>query len=266
MVLPEGAPTAGAEDEAARSGRFARAVARRVPPRLTAAVIWTIYPRVEPELARVRDFVPAGGTAVDVGGWFGPWTRRLSGLADRVVTLEAAPALAALLKRAFPRCEIVHAAASDECGHIDLSIPPAGEFAGVASVGRRGGDTVQVPKVTIDSLGLEDVRFIKLDIEGHELHALHGAAGTIRRDRPVLLIELEERHAPVRPVVDLLEGWGYTGHVLLDGRWASLVLRDLVAAQEATAHQLDRGLLAKALKPGRRYVNLVLFTPATERA
>lgn len=48
---------------------------------------------------------------------------------------------------------------------------------------------VLVQATTLDSLNLQRVDFIKLDIEGMELEALEGADATIRRDRPVLLVE-----------------------------------------------------------------------------
>lgn len=33
-----------------------------------------------------------------------------------------------------------------------------------------------------------------IDVEGHESNELEGAAGFIDRDRPVVLVEVEERH------------------------------------------------------------------------
>ena len=50
---------------------------------------------------------------------------------------------------------------------------------------RRG----RVEAVTIDSLGLKQCDFIKLDLEGSEALALEGARRTIKRFHPVLLIE-----------------------------------------------------------------------------
>jgi FkbM family methyltransferase len=47
----------------------------------------------------------------------------------------------------------------------------------------------EVDLITIDSLNLPSVGLIKLDIQGSELIALKGAAETIQRCRPVVLIE-----------------------------------------------------------------------------
>lgn len=42
--------------------------------------------------------------------------------------------------------------------------------------------------------GLERLDFVKIDVEGGELHVLHGAARTVERFRPAMFIEIEERH------------------------------------------------------------------------
>lgn len=52
------------------------------------------------------------------------------------------------------------------------------------------GNLVAVEAVSIDSLKLPRIDFIKIDIEGMEMEALKGADGSIARHRPVMLIEL----------------------------------------------------------------------------
>jgi FkbM family methyltransferase len=51
---------------------------------------------------------------------------------------------------------------------------------------------------TLDGLcenaGLARLDFVKIDVEGGELHVLHGGQRTIERFRPVMLIEIEARH------------------------------------------------------------------------
>lgn len=43
--------------------------------------------------------------------------------------------------------------------------------------------------VTLDSLKIKDVTFIKMDVEGHEMMVLEGAQETIKRCKPILFIE-----------------------------------------------------------------------------
>jgi hypothetical protein len=43
--------------------------------------------------------------------------------------------------------------------------------------------------LTIDSLGIDDIVVIQLDVEGHELPALRGARATIERNAPIVMVE-----------------------------------------------------------------------------
>ena len=55
--------------------------------------------------------------------------------------------------------------------------------------GKVSNVSCQVPVLTIDSLDLNRVIFMKLDIEGMEYKALQGSANTIQRDRPFIAFE-----------------------------------------------------------------------------
>jgi len=60
---------------------------------------------------------------------------------------------------------------------------------------------------SIDHLAPERVDFMKIDVEGMELEVLEGAAGTIARDRPILLVEVIKSNAA--SLGDWLEARGY---------------------------------------------------------
>ena len=103
--------------------------------------------------------------------------------------------------------------------------------------------------------------FMKIDVDGHEVPVLRGAAATIRRDRPRLHIEVEQRIQPIEDVTELLATWGYRGWVLPGRQWVPLADFPLAAHQAATVHAADRGLARRLLWPFPRYVNSVLFLP-----
>ena len=79
---------------------------------------------------------------------------------------------------------------------------------------------ITVKIATLDSLELQRVGFIKIDVEGHEQAVLSGAAKTLASERPNILIELEERHCPgtVDFVRHFLQELGYEGHFLFHGQ------------------------------------------------
>jgi len=254
------------------SRTLAARLAPLLPTRLVAATARAVYPRFEPELARLAELCPSGcGTAVDVGGWYGPWTRRLAGRARQVVTVEPVPHLAGLLSATAPaNVRVVQAAASDRPGTARLWLPPddAGDR-GVSSLVRRDihAHALHVSCVTLDELGLRDVDFIKIDVDGSELAVLRGATGLLARDRPALFVELESRIQPIAPVVTYLSLLRYDGWVLPGSTWVPLAKFPLGAHQASTAHLASQGLLGRVLpfRRHQRYVNSVLFLPDGRR-
>jgi FkbM family methyltransferase len=243
------------------SSAISSRVAAAMPASAVGAAVRAVYPRIEPELARLASYAPRGGTAVDIGAWYGPWTRGLRRLADRVVALEPAADLARRIAAAYPDVRVVEAAASDHLGTATLYLPAGGPGVGTSSVEHGEGAGTTVRRVTVDSLDLTDVRFMKIDVEGHELPALRGAEQTVRRDRPLLLVEVEERIQPIEPVVALLAEWGYRAFVLPRDRWLPLDEFDLVTHQRAAVGRVRQSFARRVVAPWPRYVNMLLFRP-----
>ncbi len=75
---------------------------------------------------------------------------------------------------------------------------------------------INVPRHRLDGYSLREIGFIKIDVEGHEDSVLLGARETIARDKPNLLIEIEELHNPggLSRLPVLLKEWGYEGYFM----------------------------------------------------
>ena len=160
-------------------------------------------PHVHPAvLALLR---PAA-VAIDVGAGIGEWTvplARAVGAAGRVLAIEPLPRSAAALEstlaaNALRQAEVVHCAAGDQDGIAELAVPivtSARIDTGTARIEPAGPDheALQVPLRSLDSLqaerGLDRLDLIKIDVEGHERRVLDGAAISLDRHRPVLVIE-----------------------------------------------------------------------------
>lgn len=91
-------------------------------------------------------------------------------------------------------------AVSDRCAESFITFNPKVPFTAGASLIRKKGHQQRVQLITIDSLGLEQVTAMKIDVERGEPLVLAGARATIERCRPVILIEVldDERKALVR--------------------------------------------------------------------
>jgi FkbM family methyltransferase len=126
-------------------------------------------------------------TALQAGGNVGLWPRRMAEVFNRVISFEPdGPSREALIANVPPTVE-VHAKALGEANRT-CSVKRC-------STGSHrillDGEGIEV--ITIDSLGLADLDFLQLDIEGYEWHALTGAAETIERCHPQLIqVELRQ--------------------------------------------------------------------------
>ncbi len=239
-----------------------KALLRRASPRLWYRLQMRRrlkWPGIDPELAAMPRLVPKPGTCVDVGASEGLYSYVLAGLSRQVHAFEPIPELCRRLRAAVPANVTVHGVAlSDRAGTTTLRLP--GEDTGWATIepanplASAAPDRLRLLPIetrTLDSFGFKDVRLIKIDVEGHEAAVLAGAARTIAEERPVLVIEIEERHKPggLALIRELLAGPGYAGWFLLGGQWRP------VAAFVLDEHQ-NRG------RPDRPYVHNFVFLPA----
>lgn len=115
------------------------------------------------------------------------------------------------------------------------------------------GETIDVQVRTLDSYGFDRVAAMKIDVEGAELDVIRGAAETLARWRPLLLVEIEQRHhaGPISEVFSLLETMGYSGEFLLPGRG----LRPVAEFRPGEHQRYD-----PQSGPHGTYVNNFLFT------
>jgi hypothetical protein len=102
-----------------------------------------------------------------------------------------------------------------------------------------------------------------MDVEGHELSILRGGEGTIGRCRPIMLIEMEDRHKPnsVRDVCKFLDELGYEGYFILDKELLSVSLFDKDRYQNS---KNIGGWKSKWNRSGV-YVNNFFFVPSEDR-
>lgn len=234
-------------------------ILNRVAPRL----LWRLRVRrwnvqqTEPEMALLPQVCDRRRISVDVGASLGTYTMHLLCYSKACHAFEARPQQAAALAQLFAGSAVsVEAVAlSDRPGTAELRMTP--NDLGRSTIhgenplaGMRDVQVVSVPTRTLDSYGLRDVAFVKIDVEGHELAVLRGADETLRREQPVLLIEIEERHSEgaVAHATDFLRARRYSGFFLLDG-----VLNPISAFQREL-HQDHQGTC-------NRYVNNFLFLP-----
>jgi len=195
------------------------------------------------------------GSLVDVGAHDGLLTLPLSRLPDaHVLAFEPLPAAFARLSAACAGLDSIRPipqALGDAPGHLALSVPVvegvrqeqwASLVKTFADFGQHvGAEQVQVPVVTLDSFGLRDLTAMKIDAEGAEYEVLRGARDTLRRCRPVLTLELEERHreGSTWAVPAFLDALDYITCFALEGRWWPAAALDRATMQQASRDPSD---------------------------
>jgi FkbM family methyltransferase len=176
------------------------------------------------------------GTLVDVGAHEGLLTLPLAALPGaRVLAFEPLATARAVLAQAAadrPNITIRPEALGEAPGTLPLSTPvldgiPQWQWASTAK-GYAAYETASVTirrepvqVITLDSLGIPDCTAIKIDAEGAEYAILRGARNTLARCRPILTLELEERHAEgcTWAVPAFLDALGYETAFAHAGRW-----------------------------------------------
>jgi FkbM family methyltransferase len=66
-----------------------------------------------------------------------------------------------------------------------------------------------------DDLGIKNIGYIKIDVEGHELKALIGMNDIIKQYKPLILIEIHDSSPTKEDVLKFLEAAHYTQHIRL---------------------------------------------------
>jgi FkbM family methyltransferase len=172
----------------------------------------------------VEELVGAGDVALDIGARWGTYTALLAkhvGPAGLVHAFEPNRQHARALRTIAHASGNVHVhpfALSEEAGGAALHIPMVDSRAsdGLASLARPTGAhrTIEIERGRLDDLPFERIDFIKCDVEGHELPVFRGGEATLRRLRPLLLVEIEQRHhgADVKATLAYLDRLGYSGY------------------------------------------------------
>lgn len=221
----------------------------------------------ERELNYLDRIVPEGAVTVDVGANCGLYTQKLAKLSGKVHAFEPSHDMATLLRRTSASNVSIHEVAlSDHEGDADLYIPQGhdGLVHGLASLEKsHNPDTVDVvaahvPLARLDGVMRDDVAFVKVDVEGHELSVLKGATGLIDRCQPVFLVEAEDRHRDnaTRSIFEFFEAKDYRGYFLADDDVVPVEFFDAVTMQDPDALLPNGGR-----KPGQTYVNNFFFFP-----
>jgi FkbM family methyltransferase len=163
----------------------------------------------------MRQFVPPGSTVIDAGANLGVYAVQFShwvGAGGRVLAMEPQPGIYGVLSvnavvAGVGNMQVYNIALGDaqrqtRMEHTIMDGSSKGRAFGEAAsdpgskinfggrpLGLRGE---HVDMITLDSLRVSNVSFIKIDVQGSEDYVIWGARDTIAREAPVILMERED--------------------------------------------------------------------------
>ncbi|WP_024896935.1 FkbM family methyltransferase [Brucella rhizosphaerae] len=155
------------------------------------------------ELNILLPLIRAGDTVIDVGANIGTHTIAFAAAvahSGKVLSFEPQPVVAELLRKnllanGFPEVVVRQQGVAEKKGFMHIEIPSYHDKSnvGAASLSNEAWDnSLKVPVIKLDALGLKQCRLIKIDSEGMGIKVLRGASELITKTRPFISLELDE--------------------------------------------------------------------------
>ena len=132
---------------------------------------------------------------LDIGSNIGQWTRPLAKRFDSVICFEPNPNFRECFNKNITESNVTlfPFGLSDHEHTVTQGMNATHLNEIVGDTSPRDGD---IQCRTLDSFGLTDVDYIKIDVDGFEIALLNGARETLSKNDPVINIEMKERKRP----------------------------------------------------------------------
>ena len=179
---------------------------------------WRERRKGEKEIKLIPQLLSNCNRAIDIGANVGVWSYWLSKYAKQVESFEPNPKVFNALKNIkIKNVNSYNIALSNKTGSVDLLIPKgskgfSNQGASLSSIKVQGEHkSISIEAKRLDEYNFLDVDFIKIDVEGHEHEVIEGARVTIKKFKPTMVIEMEEKHnqIPIEEQISSVEKMGY---------------------------------------------------------
>lgn len=133
----------------------------------------------------------ASGTCLDIGANVGVMAQMLQFYGKTCIAFEPQPEIYKLLTRNFTSesYNLALGSVKSTAEMPRLRYGTRANYGGISLNTKSSLGSYIVPVITLDSLSIPDVGFIKIDVEGWEEEVLKGAVATINKYKPIMYIE-----------------------------------------------------------------------------
>jgi|TARA_Y200000002_G_scaffold377239_1_gene382494 FkbM family methyltransferase len=188
----------------------------------------------ENEIDLLKRFIKPGTDSIDVGVYRGVYSYEMSKYSKKVHSFEPNPLIFKYinknLKKISSNIDLYNFALSNENKVSNLRIPIRNKkidkenyeehyLMGRATVHELNNfqdyEKFEITLKKIDDFNFDnEISFMKIDVEGHEMEVIEGGKLFIKKNKPVLLVEIEERHSKknIHHSIDYINGLGYNSY------------------------------------------------------
>ena len=203
-------------------------------------ILREIKKKKEPEISLIKDLIEPETDSIDIGVYRGVHSYEMSKYSKIIHSFEPNPVIYKDLKKTLPliidNLKLYNYALSDKNITKNLRIPIRNlkanklnyeEFyeMGKATIHEENKfenyENFKVECKILDDFKFNNsISFIKIDVEGHEISVLNGAKIIIKKFKPNLLIEIEERHSKrnVKDTINFICSFGYNSYVFKENK------------------------------------------------
>jgi FkbM family methyltransferase len=198
-----------------------------------------------------------GDCVIDVGAMIGFYTFHLalnSGDSGQVYAFEPEKKNFEILEKHLNKSNLAHralltnSAVSSSSGKIQLSINkghPADHHISVDKVKNfQMASSISLDDF-IDQNNISLIKFIKIDVQGHELEVLKGSIKTFRRDKPMILLEIDydalnRSNTLPENLINYLDSFNYKPHIInFDGTFKQINQNEIEVFMKANGGFYD---------------------------
>jgi len=194
----------------------------------------------EEEIKLVKSFIIPNTDSIDVGVYRGVYSYEMSKYSKLVHSFEPNPILfnniEKDLKKIISNIKFYNIALSDKDRLMSLKIPIRNKSydkknyeeyfqMGKASIHNKNDmdefESFDIKSKQLDSFNFTNkISFIKIDVEGHEAEVIKGSERTIKNNKPILLVEIEEQYTKkkVEDTLKYINSLGYNSFYFKDNR------------------------------------------------
>lgn len=223
---------------------------------------------VETDVRILRQLCNSRKISLDVGANQGVFTLFLSKYSSHVYCFEPVPWLGEYLRNKYKGCNVsvINCALGDMGSEMYLNIPSVGNMkyeTRSSLISQFENDYIEGKRVTniekikvavkkLDDFRISNIGLVKIDVEGFEYQVLKGGEETILQNRPVIFIEIEQKHHKkndIQEIFNYLHNMDYLGYFFHNKELKKISEFDVRLMQIQSNEKTDQ------------YINNFIFSP-----